>query len=360
MIARSPKPSVRSVRPEVEVGVAPRAVRPAESEQGEGEQQEATRGLGSQELSDGIDDARHAAVELGGHLSEPTLRLSAVRREGWSATRFAVPEPNPHWSAEVAVAVATFLIALALIASERLHRTKVALLGAAIVVLFAPGFGQEKAIEAVDFNTIGLLAGMMILVYLTQQSGVYDYIAIRAGQLSRGKPLLVVLSLAGTTALLSAFLDNLTTILLVVPDHLPARRRARHRPDPADRDRGDRLQHRRDRDPDRRPAQHHHRRRDRPHASTSSSSTSRRSSSSRSRSSIAGLYLFYRRRLQIEPREPAPGDGARRERFDPRLRRAAPDGPRPRSAPSCSSSPTSRSTSSRPPSLSPAPPSGCW
>ena len=117
----------------------------------------------------------------------------------------------------MAVAVATFLLALALIASERVHRTKVALAGAAVVVLFVGEFDQEKAIEAVDFNTIGLLAGMMILVYLTQQTGVYDYIAIRAGQLSRGEPLRVVLALAGTTALLSAFLDNLTTILLIVP-----------------------------------------------------------------------------------------------------------------------------------------------
>jgi len=117
----------------------------------------------------------------------------------------------------VAIAVGTFLIALALIASEKLHRTKVALLGAAIVVLFVPDFGQEAAIESVDFNTIGLLAGMMILVYLTQQTGVYDYIAIRAGQISKGEPLRVVLSLAVTTAILSAFLDNLTTILLVVP-----------------------------------------------------------------------------------------------------------------------------------------------
>jgi Na+/H+ antiporter NhaD/arsenite permease-like protein len=117
----------------------------------------------------------------------------------------------------MAVAVATFLIALALIATERVHRTKVALLGAAIVVLFVGEFDQDKAIDAVDFNTIGLLAGMMILVFLTQQSGIYDYIAIRAGQLSRGRPLAVVMSLAGTTAVLSAFLDNLTTILLIVP-----------------------------------------------------------------------------------------------------------------------------------------------
>ncbi|HEY8465530.1 MAG TPA: ArsB/NhaD family transporter [Solirubrobacterales bacterium] len=118
----------------------------------------------------------------------------------------------------MAVAVATFLLALALIASERIHRTKIALIGAAIVVLFVgDAYDQEHAIEAVDFNTIGLLAGMMILVYITQQTGVYDYIAVRAGQLSRGKPFLVVLYMAGTTALLSAFLDNLTTILLVVP-----------------------------------------------------------------------------------------------------------------------------------------------
>ena len=118
----------------------------------------------------------------------------------------------------MAVAVAVFLIALALIASERVHRTKVALIGAALVVLFVGGdYDQEAAVEAIDFNTIGLLAGMMLLVYLTQQTGIYDYIAIRAGQISGGRPLLVVLSLAGTTAVLSAFLDNLTTILLVVP-----------------------------------------------------------------------------------------------------------------------------------------------
>jgi Na+/H+ antiporter NhaD/arsenite permease-like protein len=117
----------------------------------------------------------------------------------------------------MAIAVATFLIVMAIVASERMHRTNVALLGAAIVVLFVGDFSQEKAIEAVDFNTIGLLAGMMILVYLTQQTGVYDYLAIRAGQLSGGRSFAVTMSLAATTALLSAFLDNLTTILLIAP-----------------------------------------------------------------------------------------------------------------------------------------------
>jgi Na+/H+ antiporter NhaD/arsenite permease-like protein len=117
----------------------------------------------------------------------------------------------------MAIAVATFLIALAIIASEKMHRTNVALLGAAIVVLFVGNFSQEQAIESVDFNTIGLLVGMMILVYLTQQTGVYDYVAIRAGQLSGGRSFALTMSLAGITALLSAFLDNLTTILLIAP-----------------------------------------------------------------------------------------------------------------------------------------------
>ena len=117
----------------------------------------------------------------------------------------------------MALAVATFVIALAAIASEKFHRTNIALLGAAIVVLFVGAYSQEQAIESVDFNTIGLLVGMMILVYLTQQTGVYDYIAIRAGQLSGGRSFALTMILAGITALLSAFLDNLTTILLIAP-----------------------------------------------------------------------------------------------------------------------------------------------
>jgi Na+/H+ antiporter NhaD/arsenite permease-like protein len=116
----------------------------------------------------------------------------------------------------VLVAVAIFVVALGLIATERIDRTKVALLGA-VLVLLTQTIEQEQAIEAIDFNTIGLLAGMMLMVFLTQRTGVYTYLAIRAGQLSRGTPFGVVLALTGTTAVLSAFLDNLTTVLLVVP-----------------------------------------------------------------------------------------------------------------------------------------------
>ena len=116
----------------------------------------------------------------------------------------------------MAFAVALFAVALALIASERVDRTKVALAGAVLVVVTGT-LAQEQAIDAIDWNTIGLLVGMMVLVRLTETTGVYTWLAIRAGQWSRGRPLHVVLALAGTTAVLSAFLDNVTTILLVVP-----------------------------------------------------------------------------------------------------------------------------------------------
>lgn len=92
-----------------------------------------------------------------------------------------------------------------------------ALLGAAVVVFFVGDYSQELAIESVEFATLGLLAGMMILVYITQQTGVYDYVAVKAGQISRGRPFLLVVMMSATVTILSGFLDNLTTILLIVP-----------------------------------------------------------------------------------------------------------------------------------------------
>jgi len=116
----------------------------------------------------------------------------------------------------MALAVIVFVVGLAVIATEKVHRTKVALLGAALVVV-THTIEQEQAVEAIDFDTIGLLTGMMLMVRLTEPTGAYNYLAIRAGQLAKGRPLGVVIALTGTTAVLSAFLDNLTTILLMVP-----------------------------------------------------------------------------------------------------------------------------------------------
>jgi Na+/H+ antiporter NhaD/arsenite permease-like protein len=116
----------------------------------------------------------------------------------------------------MAFAIAVFALALVALATERVDRTKVALVGASVIVI-SQTVDQEHAIESVDWNTIGLLAGMMLMVRLTEPTGVYTYLAIRAGQLSGGRPFAVAASLAITTAVLSAFLDNLTTIILVVP-----------------------------------------------------------------------------------------------------------------------------------------------
>ena len=116
----------------------------------------------------------------------------------------------------MAVAVVIFAAALLVIASERIDRTKVALVGA-VLVLLTQTIEQHVAIAAIDWNTLGLLAGMMLMVKVTEPTGVYTWLAIKAGQLSRGRPLAVVIALAGTTAVLSAFLDNLTTVLLMVP-----------------------------------------------------------------------------------------------------------------------------------------------
>jgi Na+/H+ antiporter NhaD/arsenite permease-like protein len=109
-----------------------------------------------------------------------------------------------------------FVAALAVIAFEWVHRTKVALVGAGLVVLVG-AIDEDRAIEAVDWATLGLLTGMMILVGLTERTGVFTYLALRVAQLSNGRPLRLVFLLAGVTGLLSAFLDNLTAILLVVP-----------------------------------------------------------------------------------------------------------------------------------------------
>jgi Na+/H+ antiporter NhaD/arsenite permease-like protein len=114
------------------------------------------------------------------------------------------------------VAVVLFVAALAGIAFEWTHRTKIALVGAAGVVLLGI-LEEEQAIEAVDWSTLGLLVGMMVIVGLTERTGVFTYLALRVAQLSRGRPIRLVFLLAGVTGLMSAFLDNLTAILLVVP-----------------------------------------------------------------------------------------------------------------------------------------------
>jgi Na+/H+ antiporter NhaD/arsenite permease-like protein len=117
-------------------------------------------------------------------------------------------------------ACAVFAVTFALVLSERVHRTIVAMVGAAAMLLIGMLMGfysQARALAAVDLNTLGLLLGMMILVRLLEQSGFFEYIAILTGKRSGGSPWRLLFFLGVATTVLSMFLDNVTTVVLIVP-----------------------------------------------------------------------------------------------------------------------------------------------
>jgi Na+/H+ antiporter NhaD/arsenite permease-like protein len=111
---------------------------------------------------------------------------------------------------------ALFILTYAAIMTERVNRAVVALLGGGFAIA-AGLLNQEEAIHAIDFNTLALLAGMMIIVGITKKSGLFGYVAIRATQFMRGSPAGILFVLPLITALFSALLDNVTTVLLIVP-----------------------------------------------------------------------------------------------------------------------------------------------
>jgi Na+/H+ antiporter NhaD/arsenite permease-like protein len=114
-------------------------------------------------------------------------------------------------------AVALFVLVLGGIAAEIVNRTVAALLGAAIIVSFGVVEQWEAASEFIDWNTIGLLAGMMVIVAVLNKTGVFEYLAIKSGQWGKGRPGRILILLCIVTAVLSAFLDNVTTVILMVP-----------------------------------------------------------------------------------------------------------------------------------------------
>ena len=103
-----------------------------------------------------------------------------------------------------------------LIITERLNRSIIALLGGGLMILLGV-LNQEQAIAGVDFNTIALLTGMMLLVSISRRSGMFEFLAIWSSQKSGAQPWAMILILSVTTAILSAFLDNVTTVLLIAP-----------------------------------------------------------------------------------------------------------------------------------------------
>lgn len=113
-------------------------------------------------------------------------------------------------------AIAIFLVIYALIISEKIHRTIVAMIGGVLMVAFGI-VDQNEALHHIDFNTLGLLVGMMIVVSITADTGLFRFVAVRAAKKSKGNPVSILISLSLITAVGSAFLDNVTTVLLMVP-----------------------------------------------------------------------------------------------------------------------------------------------
>lgn len=114
------------------------------------------------------------------------------------------------------VAVVIFIAAYALIISEKVHRTIVGIFGAMLMIL-AGIIDQETAIHHIDFNTLGLLMGMMIIVNITSETGLFNFLAIWSAKKVKAHPAKLLIALSLLTAVCSALLDNVTTVLLTVP-----------------------------------------------------------------------------------------------------------------------------------------------
>jgi Na+/H+ antiporter NhaD/arsenite permease-like protein len=117
-------------------------------------------------------------------------------------------------------ATTIFLVAYAVIISEKIHKTKVALFGAALT-LIAKVLLQHEAFHdtdlGVDWNVIFLLISMMVIINIMTKTGVFQYVAIKCAKIAKGEPFRIMTIFAIITAIGSAFLDNVTTVLLLAP-----------------------------------------------------------------------------------------------------------------------------------------------
>jgi len=113
-----------------------------------------------------------------------------------------------------------FIVSLALIFSEKINRTIVAFAGAFLMMAVGEAlhfYNMESAIEAIDFETLGLLMGMMIIVAMLEPTGFFEYLAVLAARASKGNPVRLFILLGSVTTVLSMFLDNVTTVVLIAP-----------------------------------------------------------------------------------------------------------------------------------------------
>jgi Na+/H+ antiporter NhaD/arsenite permease-like protein len=118
------------------------------------------------------------------------------------------------------ISASIFVITFILIISEKVHRTVIALFGAILVVIFGTFldfYTPEEAFNSIDFNTLGLLLGMMIIVVILEETGFLEYLAIISAKKTKGNPWLLVVMLGTVTTLVSFILDNVTTVIIIVP-----------------------------------------------------------------------------------------------------------------------------------------------
>ncbi len=118
---------------------------------------------------------------------------------------------DPMW-----VSMTVLAVTYAFIIAGRLNRAVVALIGAAVVVIVGE-LDQDEAVKGIDWDTIGLVTGMMILVAISRRSGLFQYLAIWSAQRVKASPAGILLTLQIATALLSGVLNNVSTVLLIVP-----------------------------------------------------------------------------------------------------------------------------------------------
>ena len=126
-----------------------------------------------------------------------------------------LPEVVFGWDPMI-VSTIILCIAYAFIISEKINRAVIALLGAGLMIILGV-LNQELAVDGIDFNTIFLLIGMMVIVGIMKDSGIFQFVAILAAKSVRGNPRALLAILAVITAVFSALLDNVTTVMLVVP-----------------------------------------------------------------------------------------------------------------------------------------------
>ena len=115
--------------------------------------------------------------------------------------------------------------------SEKLNRAVVVMLGAVVMILLGV-LSYDEALKGIDFNTIALLIGMMIMVGIMEKSGAFQYAAVKSSKLVKANPRGILAVLGVVTAVLSAFLDNVTTVLLIVPVTIEITRKLKINPYP--------------------------------------------------------------------------------------------------------------------------------